>query len=130
MCDHVENCCNVCPRPNGEKHVTKLRHSAVRKDFFNVVLRNGNCGCKQSRRRSNNSNDCWRPVVCLGDDRVHTGHQKDASSHHGGGVNERRYWSWSFHCIGQPEIEGKLRALTASANKQHQSNCGGCDVAD
>ena len=56
--------------------------------------------------------------------RVGAGDHVDAGGDHGGGVDESGDGGGAFHCVGQPDVEGKLRALACSAEKETQGSGG------
>ena len=63
MGNHVKNRRDVCARTYGKKHEAKLRDRAVGQNFFDVILRNGNCCGVKRRCCTDDCNHCGGPVV-------------------------------------------------------------------
>jgi len=56
--------------------------------------------------------------------RRHPGDHEDACGHHGGRVNQRRDRGWTFHRIGQPNMQGELRRLAHGTDEQADADDG------
>ena len=58
------------------------------------------------------------------EENMSAGNHVNAGGDHGCGVDERGHRRGAFHGIREPDIEGKLRALSGCAKQQAQGNRG------
>ena len=112
----------ISAHSQGKEHVAELAYSRIRYDPLNISLDKG----YGSREYGGHAPDysysvhgSYRKVK----ERVAARDQKDTGCNHGGGMDQRGYRRWAFHCIRQPYMERYLgRFADCTAEKQQGYN--------
>src|SRR5665213_996703 len=123
MRDEVEDGSRVGRDTAAEEHEAELGNSGVSEHALDVVLDQRNRGGKQRRGRAHNRHYAERKGRVIEED-TRAGNHVYAGRDHGGGVDERGDRCGTFHGVGQPDIERKLRALSGRAEKQTKRDGG------
>ena len=117
MGNEVQGAGKKCADADADEHEPELRHRGVGEHFLDVVLRRrdqrGPDGGEHTDDRDHGHDPRRRHVeVAEPRDHVHAGR------HHRGGVDQRRDRRWTSHRVREPDVEGKLRALSRRADEQ------------
>ena len=107
----------------GHGHVAQLRQGGIRHHALDVVLNDAQKAHEQRRDRADHQHKVQRGVAEFIEGR-HAGHHEDARRHHGGGVNQGGDGGGTFHGVGQPHMQGELRALAHGADEQANADHG------
>ena len=94
------------------------------------MLEQGDISTQQQGRQTGHA-DNQEPELGTGQDRIHTGHQKDTGFYHGRGVQISTDRRRRRHGMRQPEMERELgRFGKRTQQYQHQNYRIGCMLAD
>src|SRR5690348_12868918 len=90
MSHHMENSSHIGSASQGKKHISQLAHGRIGQHFFNIILPQGNGGCKDGCGSTNDSN------YIVGYIRMHIEHMTscnhvDACCNHGSRVDQCGY---------------------------------------
>ena len=100
-----------------DSHVAQLRQGRISHNTFDVVLNNSKKTHEQGCDTTNHHDETQCRIAQL-KQRRHSRHHKNARSHHGGSMNQRRNWRRAFHRIRKPHVQRKLRRLAHGTNEQ------------
>ena len=108
-------------------HVAELRDGGVSQNALDVVLRHGDQRGKDCRRSTNPGDHRQRRRGSAGQraglhQRIDSGDQVNARSHHGRRVNQGGNRRRAFHGVRQPHMQRKLAALARRPGKDQQAD--------
>ena len=106
-----------------EDHQPDLRHRRVGDDPFDVDL------AQRDHPRHDGGADAHARDHALRhrgavEEWVETGDEIHAGGHHGGGVDQRRHRGRALHGVGEPRVQGELRALGERCDRQQHADTG------
>ncbi len=110
---------------DAQEHVAELADRGVGQHLLDVVLNEGDARREQRRRRADEGHR-EHDRGAQHEDARHAADQVDASGDHGGGVDQRADRGGARHGVGQPDVQGELRALAGAAQEQRQAHQRGC----
>ena len=127
MRDQVESRGHIRADSQGSDHITQLRNRGISQYPLDIVLRHGDCGCKQGGERPNKGHQHHRrgevPMFSTRrEQRIHADDHIHTRRNHGGGMDHSRNRSRAFHGIWQPNMQRPLGRLPDGADYQQDTN--------
>ena len=107
----------------GHEHVAQLGDRGVGEDALDVGLGDADGGGEEAGEGADDGDGQQRDGRAA-EDEVGAAHHVDAGGDHGGGVDERGDRRGALHRVGQPDVEGDLRALAGGADQHEQADGG------
>jgi hypothetical protein len=118
--EDVEEAVGERARPDAEEHVAELADGRVGQHLLQIVLHEPDGGGEERRQRADRG-DGGHHGGREHEDEVEAADEVDARGDHGGGVDERRDRRRAGHGVGQPHVEGYLRALAGAAQEEREA---------
>ena len=120
---HVEDADDESADAAGEEHEAELRDRGVGQNLLDVVLRDADGRGEQGRQRADDCHDEHHRLRVLEDD-VRARQHVEAGGDHRRRVDERRDRGRAGHRVGQPDVQGYLGGLAASADEEAERDPG------
>ncbi len=117
----VEQTRHISPDSQGHDHIPQLTHRRVGQYLLDVVLNQGNGGCKDRRDPPRIGDEQKGSLI---ENRQHAPDQVHPGGHHRGGVDQGADRRGAFHRVGQPDVQRELRALAHGAQKNSHPGKG------
>ncbi len=128
MGHQVENRRCISEGPQRQHHQSQVADGGIGQNPLQVGGDQSDGGSPQSSDQAHDGHHHQGIPRCL-EDGQGTGHQVYAGSHHGSGVDQGANRRWTFHGVGQPDVEGELGGLARGSQEYQDGGGGGYPMA-